>query len=325
MVILLIYPSQNRGGKGIKGMQTLEDDYIEELMMTTTHHYVMFFTNTGRVYRLKAYEIPEAGRTARGTAIINLLQLMPDEKITAVIPINRFEEGQYLMMATRNGLVKKTPIQEYANVRKVGLAAIALRDDDELIEVKATNNKKDVILVTKYGQCIRFKETDVRSTGRVSMGVRGINLADGDEVVAMQLNSQGYYLLVVSENGMGKMTSISEFAVQNRGGKGVKCYKITEKTGNVIGAKAVNEENEIMMINTEGIIIRLQCSDISILGRITSGVKLINLPDGVTVASFAKVREKEEEKRTDDSSETAGEKAEETAEPAKEDNIPSEE
>ena len=319
------FRSQNRGGKGIKGMQTLEDDYIEELMMTTTHHYVMFFTNTGRVYRLKAYEIPEAGRTARGTAIINLLQLMPDEKITAVIPINRFEEGQYLMMATRNGLVKKTPIQEYANVRKVGLAAIALREDDELIEVKATNNKKDVILVTKYGQCIRFKETDVRSTGRVSMGVRGINLADGDEVVAMQLNSQGYYLLVVSENGMGKMTSISEFAVQNRGGKGVKCYKITEKTGNVIGAKAVNEENEIMMINTEGIIIRLQCSDISILGRITSGVKLINLPDGVTVASFAKVREKEEEKRTDDSSETAGEKAEETAEPAKEDNIPSEE
>ena len=319
------FRSQNRGGKGIKGMQTLEDDYIEELMMTTTHHYVMFFTNTGRVYRLKAYEIPEAGRTARGTAIINLLQLMPDEKITAVIPINRFEEGQYLMMATRNGLVKKTPIQEYANVRKVGLAAIALRDDDELIEVKATNNKKDVILVTKYGQCIRFKETDVRSTGRVSMGVRGINLADGDEVVAMQLNSQGYYLLVVSENGMGKMTSISEFTVQNRGGKGVKCYKITEKTGNVIGAKAVNEENEIMMINTEGIIIRLQCSDISILGRITSGVKLINLPDGVTVASFAKVREKEEEKRTDDSSETAGEKAEETAEPAKEDNIPLEE
>lgn len=319
------FRSQNRGGKGIKGMQTLEDDYIEELMMTTTHHYVMFFTNTGRVYRLKAYEIPEAGRTARGTAIINLLQLMPDEKITAVIPINRFEEGQYLMMATRNGLVKKTPIQEYANVRKVGLAAIALRDDDELIEVKATNNKKDVILVTKYGQCIRFKETDVRSTGRVSMGVRGINLADGDEVVAMQLNSQGYYLLVVSENGMGKMTSISEFAVQNRGGKGVKCYKITEKTGNVIGAKAVNEENEIMIINTEGIIIRLQCSDISILGRITSGVKLINLPDGVTVASFAKVREKEEEKRTDDSSETAGEKAEETAETAKEDNIPSEE
>ena len=294
------FRSQNRGGRGIKGMQTLDDDYIEELMMTTTHHYVMFFTNTGRVYRLKAYEIPEAGRTARGTAIINLLQLMPGERITSVIPISKFEEGHYLMMATRKGLVKKTPIRDYANVRKVGLAAISLRDDDELIEVKATDDKKDIILITKYGQCIRFKETDVRSTGRVSMGVRGINLLDGDEVVAMQLNTQGDYLLVVSENGMGKRTSVSEFTCQNRGGKGVKCYKITEKTGNVIGAKAVNEENEIMMITTEGIIIRLQCSDISILGRITSGVKLINLSDGVTVASFAKVREKEEEKDKED-------------------------
>ena len=297
------FRSQNRGGRGIKGMQTLDDDYIEELMMTTTHHYVMFFTNTGRVYRLKAYEIPEAGRTARGTAIINLLQLMPGERITAVIPISKFEEGHYQMMATRKGLVKKTPIQDYANVRKIGLAAISLRDDDELIEVKATDDKKDIILVTKYGQCIRFKENDVRSTGRVSMGVRGINLLDGDEVVAMQLNTQGYYLLVVSENGMGKRTSISEFTCQNRGGKGVKCYKITEKTGNVIGAKAVNEENEIMMITTEGIIIRLQCSDISILGRITSGVKLINLSEGVTVASFAKVREKDEDKAEKESSE----------------------
>ena len=309
------FRSQNRGGKGIKGMQTIDDDYIEELMMTTTHHYVMFFTNTGRVYRLKAYEIPEASRTARGTAIINLLQLMPGERITAVIPINKFEEGQYLMMATRKGLVKKTPIQEYANVRKIGLAAISLREDDELIEVKATNNKKDVVLVTKDGQCIRFKETDVRTTGRVSMGVRGINLMDGDEVVAMQLNSQGYYLLVVSENGMGKRTSISEFTCQNRGGKGVKCYKITEKTGNVIGAKAVNEENEIMMITTEGVIIRLQCSDISILGRITSGVKLINLSEGVTVASFAKVREKEAEAEKTDADalkEGAAENAEET-------------
>ncbi len=291
------FRSQNRGGRGIKGMQTLEDDFIEELLMTTTHHYLMFFTNTGRVYRLKAYEIPEAGRTARGTAIINLLQLMPGERITSVIPISNFEEGHYLMMATKKGLVKKTPIQDYANVRKTGLAAIILRDDDELIEVKATDNKKDIILVTKDGQCIRFKETDVRSTGRNSMGVRGMNLCDGDEVVAMQLNSQGYYLLVVSENGMGKRTCISEFTCQNRGGKGVKCYKITEKTGNVVGAKAVNEENEIMIITTEGIIIRLQCSDISILGRITSGVKLMNLTDGITVASVAKVREKEEEKQ----------------------------
>ncbi|MGI6071308.1 MAG: DNA gyrase subunit A [Blautia sp.] len=286
------FRSQNRGGKGIKGMQTLEDDYIEELLMTTTHHFLMFFTNTGRVYRLKAYEIPEASRTARGTAIINLLQLTPGERISAVIPINKFEKGKYLMMATKRGLVKKTPILDYSNVRKTGLAAIALRDEDELIEVKSTDNKKDIILVTKFGQCIRFKESDVRSTGRVSMGVRGMNLADGDEVVAMQLSTQGYYLLVASEHGMGKRTSVSEFTVQNRGGKGVKCYKITEKTGYVVGAKAVNEENEVMLINTEGIIIRLQCSDISILGRITSGVKLINLAEGVTLASLAKVREK---------------------------------
>ena len=302
------FRSQNRGGRGIKGMQTIEDDFIEELMMTTTHHYVMFFTNTGRVYRLKAYEIPEAGRTARGTAIINLLQLMPGERITAVIPINKYEQGQYLMMATKKGLVKKTPIQEYENVRKTGLAAINLRDDDELIEVKFTNNKKDVLLITRDGQCIRFKETDVRVTGRNSMGVRGVNLLEGDEVVAMQLNSQGDYMLVVSENGMGKLTSISEFTAQNRGGKGVKCYRITEKTGNVVGAKAVNEGNEIMLITTEGIIIRLQCSDISIQGRITSGVKLINLEEGVTVASIAKVREKDEEQTEKQPEQDLGEK-----------------
>ena len=292
------FRSQNRGGRGIKGMQTIEDDYIEELLMTTTHHYLMFFTNTGRVYRLKAYEIPEAGRTARGTAIINLLQLAPGEKITAVIPLRKYEEGHYLMMATKKGLVKKTPIKDYENVRKTGLTAIVLRDDDELIEVKATDNNKDIILVTRDGQCIRFKETDVRSTGRASMGVRGMNLTDGDEVVAMQLNTQGDYLLVVSENGMGKRTAMSEFVVQNRGGKGVKCYKITEKTGNVVGAKAVNEESEIMMITTEGIIIRLQCADISVLGRITSGVKMINLTEGVTVASIAKVRDKDPEADT---------------------------
>lgn len=290
------FHTQNRGGRGIRGMQTLEDDYIDELFMTTTHHYLMFFTNTGRVYRLKAYEIPMAGRTARGTAIVNLLQLMPGERITAVIPVHNLEPGQYLMMATRKGIVKKTPVQEYMNVRKVGLAAIDLRDDDELIEVKFTDNRKNIILVTKDGLYIRFKETDVRSTGRVSMGVRGINLSDGDEVVAMQLTCQGDYLLVVSENGMGKRTRINEFPSQNRGGKGVKCYKITEKTGNVVGAKAVSEDNDIMMITTEGIIIQLQCSDISVQGRITSGVKLINLDEGVTVASVAKVRKKDEEK-----------------------------
>ena len=223
------FRSQNRGGKGIKGMQTIEDDYIDELLMTTTHHYLMFFTNMGKVYRLKAYEIPEAGRTARGTAIINLLQLQAGEKITAVLSLKDYSQGQYLFMATKSGIVKKTPIQDYANVRKTGLAAISLKDDDELIEVKFTDNKKDIILVTKYGQCIRFKDTDVRSTGRVSMGVRGINLSDGDEIIGMQLCSQGDYLLIVSEKGMGKRTSMSEFSVQNRGGKGVKCYKITEK------------------------------------------------------------------------------------------------
>ena len=284
------FKRQNRGGKGIKGMQTLEDDFIRELFITTSHHYIMFFTNKGRVYRLKAYEIPEAGRTAKGTAIINLLQLMPEEKITATIPIYEYEEGKYLFMATQKGLVKKTPIGEYANVRKNGLAAIVLREDDLLINVKVTDNDQDVLLVTKYGQCIRFSEKDVRSTGRVSMGVRGMNLSDGDEVIGMQVSSQGRYMLIVSEKGMGKLTAMDEFTSQNRGGKGVKCYKITEKTGNVVGMKAVDEDSEIMIINTEGIVIRMKCSDISVYGRITSGVKLINLPGNDKVASVAKVR-----------------------------------
>ena len=301
------FRSQNRGGKGIKGMATIHNDYMEELLMTTTHHYLMFFTNMGRVYRLKAYEIPEASRTARGTAIVNLLSLQAEEKITAVIPVNEFKAGEFLFMATRKGVVKKTPIEDYSNVRKTGLAAISLRDDDELIEVKFTDGKKDVILVTKFGQCIRFHESDVRQTGRVSMGVRGINLQDEDEVIGMQLSCQGDYLLIVSEKGMGKRTSVGEFTCQNRGGKGVKCYKITEKTGNVVGVKAVNEENEIMLITTEGIIIRLECKDISILGRITSGVKLMNLKNDITVASIAKVREKEESEETEEETETAKE------------------
>ncbi|MFQ6842370.1 MAG: DNA gyrase subunit A [Lachnospiraceae bacterium] len=287
------FKSQNRGGKGIKGMQTLEDDYIEELLMTSTHHYLMFFTNQGRVYRLKGYEIPEASRTARGTAIINLLQLLPGEKITALIPIREYKEGRFLFMATKKGLVKKTPITDFANVRKTGLAAITLRDDDELIEVKFTNNKKDILLVTKYGQCIRFHETDVRKTGRSSMGVIGMNLSDGDEVVAMQMNTQGEYLLIASEYGMGKLTEMSEFTAQNRGGKGIKCYKILEKTGNVVGAKAVHADNDIMMISTEGIIIQMACEDISVLGRVTSGVKLMSLdPEkDVKVASIARVKD----------------------------------
>ena len=289
------FKAQNRGGKGIKGMQTIDADYVEELFMTNTHHYIMFFTNAGRVYRLKGYEIPEAGRTARGTAIINLLQLMPEEKITAVIPIDEYRDGEYLFMATRKGLVKKTPLKEYANVRKTGLAAITLREDDELIEVKYTDNDRDVLLATKYGQCIRFSEKDVRPTGRTSMGVRGMNLTDHDEIIGMQLDSQGTHLLIVSERGMGKRTSMDEFTTQNRGGKGVKCYKITEKTGNVVGIKAVNEENEVMIINTEGIVIRMECASISILGRITSGVKLINLQKNDKVASIAKVRKGDED------------------------------
>ena len=286
------FKSQNRGGKGIKGMQTIEEDFIADLLMTTTHHYVMFFTNFGRVYRLKAYEIPEAGRTARGTAIINLLQLAPEEKISAIIPVKEYEENENLFMVTRKGIVKKTPILEYSNVRKNGLAAINLREDDELIEVKVTKADSEIFLVTKYGMCIRFKETDVRSTGRTSIGVIGMTLTDNDEVVGMQLDHQGDSLLIVSENGMGKRTDMEEFTVQHRGGKGVKCYKVTDKTGYVIGVKAVTDENEIMMITTEGIIIQIRMEEVSQLGRITSGVKLINLDEGVTVAQIAKVREK---------------------------------
>lgn len=286
------FKAQNRGGKGIKGMQTIEDDFIEDLLMTTTHHYLNFFTSAGRVYRLKAYEIPEASRVARGTAIINLLQLAPGEKITAIIPIKEYNEDKNLFMVTKKGIVKKTSLMEFSNVRKNGLAAINLRDDDELIEVKTTDAESEIFLVTKQGMCIRFKETDVRPTGRTSMGVIGMNLDAGDEVIGMQLQSQGDSMLFVSENGMGKRTFLEEFTAQKRGGKGVKCYKITEKTGDVVGVKAVRDENEIMMITTEGIIIQLRTQDISTLGRITSGVKMINLDNGVKVAQIAKVRER---------------------------------
>ncbi len=286
------FRSQNRGGKGIKGMQTIEDDFIEDLLMTTTHYYLNFFTSLGRVYRLKAYEIPEAGRTARGTAIVNLLQLAPEEKITAMIPIKEYDNDKNLFMLTKKGIVKKTSLMEFYNIRKKGLTAINLKDDDELIEVKVTDRNSEIFLVTKQGICIRFKETDVRATGRSSMGVIGMNLSDGDEVIGMQLQSQGDSLLIVSENGLGKRTYLEEFSVQNRGGKGVKCYKITEKTGNVVGVKAVTDENEIMMITTEGIIIQLRMQDISTLGRITSGVKMMDLEEGVKIAGIAKVREK---------------------------------
>ena len=285
------FKSQHRGGKGIKGMETIEDDYIEEMLMTTSHHYLMFFTNTGRVYRIKAYEIPEASRTSRGTAIINLIPLQPGEKITAMIPIREYEPEKYLFMATKKGIVKKTSVTDYENIRKTGLAAINLREDDELIEVKITDDDSDIFLFTKYGQCIRFHESDVRATGRTTMGVIGMNLTDDDEVIAMQIDSQGDAVMIVSEKGLGKCTKTSEFTAQNRGGKGIKCYKITEKSGNLVGVKAVGIDDELMLITTEGIIIRIHVADTALLGRVTSGVKLINLSDDVTVASIAKVRE----------------------------------
>lgn len=285
------YKSQHRGGKGIKGMQTRDEDFIQNLFITSTHHFILYFTNKGKVYRLKAYEIPEASRTARGTALVNLLQLDPDEQITAVIPLSEYREDRYLLMATKKGIIKKSNIMEYVNIRISGLQAIILKEDDDLIEVKLTDNKQDIILGTKYGQCIRFSESDVRVIGRTSMGVRGMNLNHDDEVIGMQLTSQGTDLLVVSENGLGKRTDIDEFTTQRRGGKGVKFYKITEKTGNVIGIKAVNEDNELMIITTEGIVIRIRVSDISRFGRVTSGVRLMNLDDDIVVAGIARIKE----------------------------------
>ena len=303
------FKAQHRGGKGIKGMETIDDDYITEMLMTSSHNFLMFFTNKGRVYRLKAYEIPEASRTSRGVAIVNLLQLQPDEKITSMIPIKEYLDDEYLLMATKSGIVKKTKLTEYANIRKNGLAAINLRDDDLLIEVKKTNNTDDVMLFTRFGQSIRFNEKDVRTTGRTSMGVIGMNLMDRDEVIAMQLVSQGESVLIASENGLGKCTLFSEFTTQHRGGKGVKCYKVTEKSGNLIGVKAVKKEDELILITTEGIIIRIKVADTALLGRITSGVKLINLKDGVQVASIARIKESEvleeaEKVDTDDTEES---------------------
>ena len=286
------FHAQHRGGKGIKGITTIADDYIEDLLMTTTHNYVMFFTNMGRVYRLKAYEIPEASRNARGVAIVNLLQLMPGEKVSATIPINEYEEDKFLFMVTKKGIIKKTRITEYENIRKTGLIAINLRDDDELIEVKQTTSDEEEFLITKYGMCIRFKDTDVRATGRNSMGVIGMNLDDGDEIVGMQLKSQGGALLIVTENGMGKRTETDEFNVQRRGGKGVKCYKVTDKTGFVIGVKSVNEDHEVMLITDKGVIIQIKANDVSKIGRITMGVKIMNLESGVKLAKIAKVRDK---------------------------------
>ena len=288
------FKAQKRGGKGIKGMPTIEDDYIEDIFMTTTHHYIMFFTNKGRVYRLKGYDIPESSRTARGVAIVNLLEMLPGEKVTAIIPFKRYEENKYLFMATKNGMIKKTPLLDYVNVKRSGLIAIDLKDDDDLIEVKITDGKDDMFLITEGGMCIRFNERDVRSTGRSTMGVKGISLSKDDKVISLIMGSHGDHILFVTKNGMGKKTDITEFSSQNRGGKGLKCYKITEKTGNLVGAKIVNDENEMMLITNEGIIIRFDSSDVSALGRVTSGVKLMNIDyeNGVFVAAITKVRDK---------------------------------
>ncbi len=296
------FRSQNRGGKGIKGIQTIEEDYVEDLILARNHDYILFFTNTGRIYRLKAYAVPEAGRTARGTALVNLLQLMPGESVSAIVSMKDYDESSYLFMATRKGMVKKTPLREFANVRKTGLQAIVLRDDDELIEVKVTDDTEDIFMISKKGQCIRFHETDVRAMGRVSMGVRGMRLSSGDEVIGMQMSSQGETLLIVSEKGMGKRTSVAEFSAQRRGGKGIRCYKITEKTGDLVGAKLVRDDHDIMMITNEGIIIRIGIDDISVIGRDTSGVKLMDIEkeSDTKIVSIAKVRDDEKDPDTEE-------------------------
>lgn len=289
------FKQQNRGGKGIKGMQTINDDIIEDLFMATNHHYIMFFTNTGRCFRIKAYNIPEASRTSRGTALVNLLQLGPDEHVTASFALTDDypSSDQYLLLATKNGMVKKTPIADYANIRKTGLIAMTLRDDDQLIEAKLIDAGEDIMIGTRNGMAIRFNETDVRVTGRSSMGVRGISLDADDEVIGMQKLSQGDYVLVVSEKGMGKLTHVDEFKAQKRGGKGLHCYRITEKTGRLVGFKLTSKEREIMLITNEGVIIRMSLKDAKDIGRNTSGVKFMNIdPDSTTViASIAKVRE----------------------------------
>ena len=293
------FHSQNRGGKGIKGIQTVEDDFIEDLLMTTTLNYILFFTNKGRVFKLRTYQIPEAGRTARGVAMVNLLQLDGGEHVQAVVPIRDFSENKYFIMVTKSGMIKKSPQMDYKNIRKNGLIGITIKDDDELIEVKTTDDTRDIFMVSKNGMCIRFRDTDIRSTGRASMGVRGMNLDREDEVVGMQMNTQGDKLLIVTEKGMGKRTNIDEFTLQHRGGKGLKCYKVTEKTGRVVGVKAVNDDHEVMLITTEGIIIQLRCDEISTYGRITSGVKLINLKGDETVKTIAKVRQSDKAETVD--------------------------
>ena len=308
------FKDQKRGGKGIKGMQTVEDDYVEELFATMTHDSLLFFTNQGRVYKLKGYQIPESSRTSRGTAVINLLNLMPDEKISAIIPVTKgvLSDENKLFMSTKNGIVKKTNIMDFSNINKNGLRALTLDEDDELIGVRVTDGTKKIILVTKLGQCILFDENDVRSMGRTARGVKGINLAANDHVIGMQITpnvasdgNEEDYLLLVSENGFGKRTQISEFTPQRRGGKGIKCYKIVEKSGNLVGFKLVNSSQGLMIITDEGIIIKIKCDDISINGRVTTGVKLINLENDIKVAAIAKIDGMSEEAEEEEGSENS--------------------
>ena len=305
------YKSQRRGGKGIIGLSTREEDFVKNLFVTSTHNFIMFFTNKGRVYRLKAYEIPEAGRQAKGTAIVNLLQLNGDEKVTTVIPIQEYKEGLYLVMATRNGLVKKTDLMEYDNIRKGGLAAVTLRENDELIDVKLTDGNQDIMISTVNGMAIRFKETDARPIGRVSQGVKGIELDEGDYVIGMEVVTDNTTLLVVTENGFGKRTELEEYKVQTRGGKGVLTYRITEKTGKSIGMMLVSEEDDIILISSDGSIIRMKVNEISILGRATQGVTLMRMSEGNNVVSMARMIN-EECPEDIDCEDTEGESPEET-------------
>ena len=290
------FRTQNRGGKGIKGMQTIEEDFIERLLMTTNHHNLLFFTNLGRVYRLKAYEIPEASRTARGTAVINLIQLQPGETVTAMIPVRDMGEDGYLFMATKRGIIKKTKLAAFANIRKLGIIAISLRDDDQLIDVKVTNDETELMLITKQGAAVRFRESDVRATGRNGMGVYGMRLSEDDAIVSMVDTSEAEHVLFISENGYGKRTAPAEFALHHRGGKGMRCYNVIDKTGPLVGARMVDDTDEVIMITNEGILIRIPVADISILGRSTSGVKCMNIDaeSDIRVANFAKVCETEE-------------------------------
>ena len=302
------FKAQNRGGKGIKGMNILDEDYIADLITINNHDYVLFFTNLGRVYQLKGYEIPEASRTARGTAVINLLQLQAGEKVTSILR-NEGHESGYLTMATKLGMIKRTNLSEYGNIRKVGLAAISLREGDELIDVHVTDGKRDIIMISHLGQCIRFDENDARATGRVSMGVKGMNLADGDSVIGMQVAEENGELLFVSEMGMGKKTAMSEFKDQNRGGKGIRCYRVNAKTGNLAGVKIDRENYELMLITTEGTVIRMKTDNIPVLGRDTSGVKLMQVDqENVKVSSIELIEESKEEEFAETSEKTVGSK-----------------